>query len=199
MVRCLDDREIAKLTYEPNALATNKYSKYFIGGAVGLYLFVYKPNKQGVSLKKYKIKRKSEGKDVVYPLLSDSGKDLLYPSTSPSEARSIALAIQAGLQENRAAKDGGLFSYYADELFKMDEKTLSKVTIDKKRIRFDRFIAPYLNKEPVKSITTPAIIKVIRNAYDESRRTSNKPNATGYETANRVKIINKADYGLSCV
>lgn len=187
MIRCLSDREIARLSYAPNTSSSNKYSKYLLGGATGLYLYIYKPNKQGISVKKYKVKRKLNGKEVLYPLLSDSGKELRYPNTLPNEARSIALAIESGIQENRAAKDGGLFSYYANELFKMDEKMLSQVTIDKKKIRFDRFIAPYLNKEPVKSITTPAIIKVIRNAYNESRKTSNKPNATGYETANREK------------
>nr|WP_321318685.1 hypothetical protein [uncultured Campylobacter sp.] len=52
MVRCLSEKEVASLSYKANETASNKCSKYFIGGAMGLYLFVYKPNKQGVSLKK---------------------------------------------------------------------------------------------------------------------------------------------------
>lgn len=191
MVRCLSEKEVASLSYKANETASNKCSKYFIGGALGLYLFVYKPNKQGTSLKKYKLRKRVNNKDILSPLLDNNGKELCYPKNSLQEARSIALAIEAGIQQNRADKDSGLFSYYANELFKMDEKSLSAFTVKKKRLRFDKFIAPYLNNEPVARITTPAIIKVIRNAYELSSKSTNRSNVTGYETANRVKIIIK--------
>ena len=58
MVRCLSEKEVASLSYKANETASNKCSKYFIGGAMGLYLFVYKPNKQGTSLKKYKLRKR---------------------------------------------------------------------------------------------------------------------------------------------
>ena len=76
MVRCLSEKEVASLSYKANETASNKCSKYFIGGALGLYLFVYKPNKQGTSLKKYKLRKRVNNKDILSPLLDNNGKEL---------------------------------------------------------------------------------------------------------------------------
>lgn len=43
----LKDSEVKKLKYKGG-----KFSKYALGGVANLYLFIYKPNLQGNSLKK---------------------------------------------------------------------------------------------------------------------------------------------------
>lgn len=149
MPRLLSEEIVAKLKFIPNAKDDNRCSKHPLGDTKGLYLFIYRPNKEGVSIKRYKIKCLINGKDETLPLKDDSGNELTYPKVSVNKARAIALAIESGEIVNRAGKCSGLFSYYAKEFFSFDEKILSPITLSKKKLRYEKFIAPFLANKPV--------------------------------------------------
>lgn len=196
MSKILSDEQIAKLKFVPNAKDDNRCSKHSLGGAKGLYLFIYRPNKDGVSVKRYKIKRFINGKDETLALKDDSGNELTFPKTSASKARSIALAIESEEIINRAQKHSGAFSYYANELFSFDEKILSPLTLSKKKLRYEKFIAPFLANKPVTAVTTPMVIEVLKNAFIKSAKAKK---GNGFETAHKVKSIIKQvlDYAMN--
>lgn len=184
--KSLGNTEIARLRYVPNELGTNKFSKYYIGGATGLYLFVYKEKDDGTSAKKYKI---IEGKSkIARALLDENGTELTYPEFSPKLARAIALSIETGKIVDKTDKKGALFRSFAKELFERDKKSLAPNTIDKKFLRYKKFVENTLGDKPVKSITTPMIIQVLKNTMEKTDKSDGN---TGHGNAQVVKSIIK--------
>lgn len=166
----LKDSEVRKLKYKGG-----KFSKYALGGVANLYLFIYKPNLQGNSLKKYKVR--SNGS--FYSLLDEDNQEMVYPAANLNTARHQAKIFQQELILKAKENNAPSFDKFASEYFKTRSNKLEIKTAKKEQGRYHNYIKEALGNKPINKIIYKNIVDLLLDIEKKGTR----------ETAERVKMI----------
>ncbi len=166
----LKDSDVKKLEYKGG-----KFSKYALGGVANLYLFIYKPNLKGSSIKKYKIKINAN----FHSITDEYNQEMVYPDTSLNKARHKVRILQQELIQKAKESISPNFDKLANEYFKNRSNKIAIKTAEKEQGRYKNYIKETLGDKPINKISYKSIVDLLLNIEAKFTR----------ETAERVKMV----------